>query len=209
MEAVSEWLLRRDEGLLLLFTPPFDVTARDPGYIVGYPPGIRENGAQYTHAATWAVWAYAELGQGDCAESLYRMLNPIYHSDSREKMRHYRVEPYVVAGDIYSVPPHVGRGGWTWYTGSAGWMYRLGLEAILGLRRRGNILQIAPCIPRDWPGFELHYRDGETTYEIHVENPDGLNRGVVRVTMDGEVLPDGEIPLLGDSSEHRVTVTMG
>ena len=177
MDAVASQLVRPDAQLALLFTPPFDKTVHDPGYIKGYLPGIRENGGQYTHAASWAAWAFAELGQGDRAEALFRLLNPIYHSDTPEKVRRYRVEPYVMAADVYSVPPHIGRGGWTWYTGSAGWMYRVGLEAILGLHRVGEILQIAPCIPKDWPGYEMTYRDGETSYQIRVENPDEVNRG--------------------------------
>ncbi|MEA3397134.1 MAG: hypothetical protein U9R05_06695, partial [Chloroflexota bacterium] len=209
MEAVAERLVRHDDQLLLLFTPPFDETPRDPGYIKGYVPGIRENGGQYTHAALWAVWAFAELGQGDRAGALFRLLNPICHGDTREKVLRYRVEPYVAAADVYSVEPHVGRGGWTWYTGSAGWMYRLGLEAILGLRRVGKALQINPCIPKNWPGYELTYRDEETVYQIRVENPDGVNRGVKQVTLDGETLPGEEIPLLDDGRQHAVRVLMG
>jgi len=220
MEAVADRLVRPDDQLVLLFTPPFDKTPRDPGYIKGYPPGIRENGGQYTHAALWAVWAFAELGQGDRAEALFRLLNPIYHSDTPEKVMRYRVEPYVVAADVYSMEPHVGRGGWTWYTGSAGWMYRVGLEAILGLRRAGNTLRIAPCIPKDWSSYELTYRltgkdkpypycDGGTSYRIRVENPDGVNRGVKQVMLDGEILPEERIPLLDDGRQHEVRVLMG
>ncbi|MFL7791211.1 MAG: hypothetical protein AB8I69_03650, partial [Anaerolineae bacterium] len=213
MEAVARRLVREDDRLILLFTPPFDKTELDPGYIKGYPPGIRENGGQYTHAAIWTVWAFAELGQGDRAEELFRVLNPIYHSDTLEKVARYRVEPYVVAADVYSVPPHVGRGGWTWYTGSAGWMYRLGIEAILGLRKVGTdqdhqALQIDPCIPRNWPGYKLTYRHGGTTYQISVENPDGVNRGVKQVVLDGAILPGDEIPLVDDGKEHTVRVLM-
>jgi cyclic beta-1,2-glucan synthetase len=209
MEAVYDRLVRPDDRLVLLFTPPFDETPRDPGYIKGYPPGIRENGGQYTHAALWAAWALAELGQGDRAGTLSRLLNPIYHADTPEKVMRYRVEPYVVAADVYSMPPHVGRGGWTWYTGSAGWMYRLGLEATLGIRRVGGVLQIDPCVPADWPGYELTYRAGGTTYRIRVQNPDRVNRGVRRVTLDGEVLPESRIPLLGDGQQHEVHVLLG
>jgi cyclic beta-1,2-glucan synthetase len=209
MEAVARRLVRQDERLILLFTPPFDKTEQDPGYIKGYPPGIRENGGQYTHAAIWAVWAFAELGQGDRAEELFRLLNPIYHSDAPEKVERYRVEPYVVAADVYSVPPHTGRGGWTWYTGSAGWLYRLGLEAILGLRRVGeDALGVDPCIPESWPGFKLTYRYGEAAYEISVENPDGVNRGVKQMELDGTVLPGHEIPLVDDGQQHAVRVLM-
>jgi cyclic beta-1,2-glucan synthetase len=213
MAAVERRLVREDDRLILLFTPPFDKTEHDPGYIKGYPPGIRENGGQYTHAAIWTVWAFAELGQGDRAEELFRVLNPIYHSDTPEKAARYRVEPYVIVADVYSVPPHVGRGGWTWYTGSSGWMYRLGTEAILGLHKVGmdedhQVLRVDPCIPRHWPGYELIYRYGEAVYRIAVENPDGVNRGVKQVVLDGEVLPGDEIPLVDDGQEHTVHVLM-
>jgi cellobiose phosphorylase len=209
MEAVMERLVREEEQLILLFTPPFEQTQRDPGYIKGYPPGIRENGGQYTHAALWAVWACAELGQGGRASALYRLLNPIYHSDTPEQVARYQVEPYVVAADVYSVPPHVGLGGWTWYTGSGGWMYRLGLEAILGLRRLSDHLRIDPCVPEGWDAFQITYRYGDTTYEIQVENPDGVSRGVREVRMDGELLSDRRIPLEKDGQSHTVQVVMG
>ena len=209
MQAVVEQLVQWDERLMLLFTPPFDQTGRDPGYIKGYPPGIRENGGQYTHAALWAVWALAEMGQGNLAGELFWLLNPIYYADTPEKVARYRVEPYVVAADVYSVEPHVGRGGWTWYTGSAGWMYRLGVEAILGLRRVGDTLRIDPCIPRDWAGYELGYRYGETWYRINVENPDGVNQGVRQVTLDGEKLDDRGVLLTDDGNHHQVRVVMG
>jgi cyclic beta-1,2-glucan synthetase len=209
MRAVSNRLVRRGDGLVLLFAPPFDQTERDPGYVKGYPPGVRENGGQYTHAALWAAWAFAEMGDGERAAELFRLLNPITRADTPEKVTRYRVEPYVVAADVYSVAPHVGRGGWTWYTGSAAWMYRLGLEAILGLRRAGRTLQINPCIPKHWPGYEVTYRDGATVYHIRVENPGGVNRGVRQVTLDGEVLPGVEVPLAGDGQPHEVRVVMG
>jgi cyclic beta-1,2-glucan synthetase len=209
MESVMARLVNRDDQLLLLFTPPFDKTEHDPGYIKGYPPGIRENGGQYTHAAIWTVWALTEMGQGDEAESLFRLLNPIYHSESPEKVQRYRVEPYVIAADIYSVQPHTGRGGWTWYTGSSGWMYRLGIEAILGVRREGDWLRVDPCIPRTWPGFEVTYRFGQTTYQIRVENPAGVCRGVKQVLLDGEVLPDFRIPLIDENRQHHVVVSLG
>lgn len=209
MESVANRLVRPDDQLVLLLTPPFDKTPRDPGYIKGYPPGIRENGGQYTHAALWAVWAYAQLGQGDRAESLLRMLNPIYLSDSPEKAARYKVEPYVVSADVYSGQSHTGMGGWTWYTGASGWMYRLGFEAILGISRIGRTLQINPCIPRGWSNYQVTYRDGETTYEIRVDNSSGINQGVKQVTLDGKVLPGNEISLLGDSGQHHVQVLMG
>ena len=163
MDAVRRRLVRPEDGLLLLFTPPFDKTPRDPGYIKGYLPGIRENGGQYTHAALWSAWAFAELGQSETAEVVFRLLNPIYHADTPAKVARYKVEPYVVAADVYGVAPHIGRGGWTWYTGSAAWMYRLGLEGILGLQRRGAGLIIEPHIPAGWPGYEVTYRYGQAT----------------------------------------------
>jgi cellobiose phosphorylase len=209
MESVYERLVRPNERLLLLFTPPFDQTPRDPGYIKGYPPGIRENGGQYTHAAIWAAWAFAELAQGERAQALFDLLSPVYHSDTPEKAQRYRVEPYVVAADVYSVDPHVGRGGWTWYTGSSGWMYRLGIEAILGLRRAGETLRIDPRISSNWESFQVDYRFGDARYRIQVENPDAVEQGVQKVVLDGENLSDGVIPLRSDGQDHDVRVVMG
>jgi cyclic beta-1,2-glucan synthetase len=213
MEAVAERLVHESgdapPGVIHLFTPPFDETPHDPGYIKGYPPGIRENGGQYTHAALWAVWAFTEMGDGDRAGALFEILNPVRHSDTSEKMRRYGVEPYVVAADVYSAEGWFGRGGWTWYTGSSGWMYRLGVEAILGLRRSGDGLRIEPCIPSDWPGYRIEYRSGATTYRVEVENPEGHSTGVRMVTMDGEELTDGIIPLEESGGEHDVVVKMG
>jgi cyclic beta-1,2-glucan synthetase len=209
MEAVADRLVDEKNGLLLLFAPPFDKTLSEPGYIRGYPPGVRENGGQYTHGALWAIWAFTELGQGDRAEALFRMLNPIHHAATAEQVARYMVEPYVVAADICSVAPHAGRGGWTWYTGSAGWMYRLGLEAILGLSIKGSTFTVSPCIPGDWPGYKVNYKVGETVYQISVRNPQGVNRRVKQITLDGEILSDMEIPLLGDGKTHRVDVEMG
>jgi cyclic beta-1,2-glucan synthetase len=209
MAAVNEKLVREDDRLLLLFTPPFDETPRDPGYIKGYPPGIRENGGQYTHAAIWAVWAFAAMGDGDRAGALFCLLNPITHSDNRAKAARYQVEPYVTAADVYSVDPFTGRGGWTWYTGSGGWLYRLGLEAILGLHREGDILRVQPCIPRDWNGYSMTYRFGKATYHIQVENPGAVNQGLEEVILDGKALPDGAIPLKDDGERHNLIVRMG
>jgi cyclic beta-1,2-glucan synthetase len=206
LQAVLDRLVRREDRLMLLFTPPFDKTNRDPGYIKGYLPGIRENGGQYTHGVQWAVWALAQIGRGEEAEELFRLLNPIYHGLDPEK---YRVEPYVVAADIYSTPPHVGRGGWTWYTGSAAWIYRLGLEGILGLTREGEALRIDPRIPPAWPGFEIRYRWGESLYCINVQNPDGITLGVKEITLDGNSIEDEIIPLIDDGEEHEVLVVMG
>ncbi|MCI0586303.1 MAG: hypothetical protein L0323_05630 [Planctomycetes bacterium] len=210
MESVERQLLQRAERLLRLLAPPFDRTLLDPGYIKGYPPGVRENGGQYTHAAAWSVMAFAELGDGDKAAELFHLLNPIHHTSRRADVGTYRVEPYAVAADIYSEPPHAGRGGWTWYTGSAGWLHRAGLEWILGFRKRGSALQIDPCIPRAWKGFEIAYRHGATLYRIAVENPKGVCRGVSRVSLDGAPLPGGAlVPLTDDGRIHQVEVVLG
>jgi len=207
MESVYQVLVRQDEKMILLFTPPFDKTERDPGYIKGYLPGVRENGGQYTHGAIWTARAFAELGQGDRAEELFRMLNPIYHADTPEKMAHHKAEPYVIAADIYSVAPHVGVGGWTWYTGSAGWMYQLGIKSILGIVREGNALKINPCIPKHWQGFTADYRFGATHYQIEVKNPHGVNRGVVEVLLDGAAVD--AVQLVDDGRRRMVAVEMG
>jgi cyclic beta-1,2-glucan synthetase len=207
MRAVRERLVRPEEGLLLLFTPPFDQTPHDPGYIKGYLPGIRENGGQYTHAALWSVWAFAELGDGDYAQTLFRMLSPIHHAASAAESERYKVEPYVVAADVYGVPPHTGRGGWTWYTGSAGWMYRLGLEGILGVQRTGNRLRLAPHVPAAWPGFSVTYRYGRSTYRLHVRmSREG--QATARITLDGRRLPGPDIPLKDDGAVHEVNVSL-
>jgi cyclic beta-1,2-glucan synthetase len=209
MAAVDEYLIRRGDGLVLLFTPPFDKSALNPGYIKGYAPGVRENGGQYTHGAVWTMIAFALLGDGDRSGELFSLLNPINHASTRAGLHKYKVEPYVAAGDVYAVPPHTGRGGWTWYTGSSGWMYRAGLESILGFKLRGSSLRIEPCIPRWWHEFEITYRHGETTYEIKVENPLALCRGVASVEVDGEARGDGEIKLVDDKGTHKVRVVLG
>jgi cyclic beta-1,2-glucan synthetase len=212
MAAVGNDLIRADPGLALLFTPPFDHTTLDPGYIKGYPPGIRENGGQYTHAATWSVIAYARLGQGNNAGALFALLNPINHSSSRTGVQRYKVEPYVIAADVYSVAPHIGRGGWTWYTGAAGWMYRAGLESILGFRLRGASLLLTPCIPEKWPRFEIVFKHRSARYEILVENPHGVSRGIAHAELDGTTLATGlqtRIPLVDDGKTHGVRLVLG
>ncbi|MGA7712784.1 MAG: glucoamylase family protein [Rhizomicrobium sp.] len=212
MAAVDKYLVRRDEKLSLLFMPPFDKPAHDPGYIKGYPPGIRENGGQYTHASIWAALAFAMQGDGDKAHELLSMLNPINHSDSSTEMHRYKVEPYVVCADLYSVPPHVGRGGWTWYTGSAGWMYRVVLEGLLGFRLQGTNLAIDPCIPRGWPSFEISFRYRSSRYDILVENPLGVCRGVLAAKLDSEMLTGSKktlIPLADDGKPHRLQIVLG
>ena len=187
MAAVEEYLVRRGQELVLLFTPPFDRAPVDPGYIKGYPPGVRENGGQYTHAAIWSVMAFAALGDGDKANELFSILNPINRASTRAGVHRYKVEPYVAAADVYAEPPHVGRGGWTWYTGSAGWMYRAGIEWLLGFRLRGAVLHLDPCIPRAWRRFEIAFRYHGSRYEITVENPRGVSRGIAQIEVDGRI----------------------
>jgi cyclic beta-1,2-glucan synthetase len=195
--------------MILLFTPPFDKGKLQPGYIKGYVPGIRENGGQYTHAATWVVLAMAALGRGARAVELFDFLNPVRHAANGPDSDRYRVEPYVVVADLYGEPPHTGRGGWTWYTGSAGWLYRVALEAILGFRLRGDVLTLEPCIAPSWPGYEVTYQHRSATYHVKVENPDRVEQGVRRVEVDGEERPDGTIPLADDGQRHEVRVLLG
>jgi cyclic beta-1,2-glucan synthetase len=209
MGEVDAQLIRRTDGLALLFTPPFDHTPLDPGYIKGYPPGLRENGGQYTHAATWSVIAFAKLGDGDKALELFSLLNPINHTHTRTGLRRYKVEPYVVAADVYSVAPHVGRGGWTWYTGAAGWLYRAGLESILGFQQQGDHLLLRPCIPKSWPRFEISFKYRSARYDIVVENPDAVSSGVIGMVLDGVTVTGQRIPLHDDGATHQVQVTLG
>jgi cyclic beta-1,2-glucan synthetase len=208
MAGVEEHLIRRGDGLVMLFTPPFDKGSLDPGYIKGYVPGVRENGGQYTHAALWTVIAYAMLGDGERAWELFALLNPISHASTRSGLHKYRVEPYVAAADVYAVWPHTGRGGWTWYTGSASWMYRAVLESIVGFKLRGDRLAIDPCVPRGWREFEITYRRGSTPYKLLVENPHGLNHGVSKIELDGEQLDTPDFPLVDDGKQHVVRITL-
>ena len=209
LESAWKQLVRPDDGLVLLFTPPFDQSKPSPGYIKGYPPGVRENGGQYTHAALWMAMAMARKGDGERAVQLLRMLNPIEHARDAETVWHYGVEPYVVAADVYRLPGRVGQGGWSWYTGSAAWMYRAWIEEVLGLQIRGEQMRIDPVIPATWPGFSLRYRHGETIYSIAVENPDGFEHGIAWVEMDGKRVKDGIIILEQGLVQHQVRVRMG
>jgi cyclic beta-1,2-glucan synthetase len=213
MAALDLHLVRRDDRVAPLFTPPFDKTALEPGYIKAYPPGIRENGGQYTHAAAWSIMGFAALGQGDKAAELFSMINPVNHTATRAGVLRYKVEPYVVAADVYSVPPHVGRGGWTWYSGSAGWLYRAGVEAILGLRLQGDFLVLDPCIPRAWPGFDMTLRYRGALYEISIHNPNSVSKGVAIVEMDGVAQPvsggKARLRLRDDRIAHTIKLTMG
>ena len=220
MAAVDEYLIDQSDGLIKLFAPPFDKGANDPGYIKGYLPGVRENGGQYTHAAIWTVMAIAKLGNGNRAAELYSLLNPINHAATVAGLHKYKVEPYVIAADIYGMSPHVGRGGWTWYTGSASWMYRAGLESILGFQIvDGNKLRLTPCIPTHWDGFQIKYRFGTTNYLVEVKNPFGVaiaSRPSIKV--DGNLLTSNhqandeqkmfEIELHDDQRDHVIIFEM-
>ena len=205
MDAVDRRLVRRDHALIQLLDPPFDKSHLNPGYIKGYVPGVRENGGQYTHAAIWAAMAFAALGDRRRAWELLAMINPVNHARSPEGVATYKVEPYVVAADVYALSPHTGRGGWTWYTGSAGWMYRLILESLLGLRLEVDKLHVTPCLPASWKGFTLHYRYRETVYHINVLQV-STGSGEMSVSIDGVEQQDKTIPLMDDRREHRVEV---
>jgi cyclic beta-1,2-glucan synthetase len=211
MAAVDAQLVSRSDGLVKLFTPPFDRSSHDPGYIKAYPPGLRENGGQYTHAAMWTTLAFALLGDGDRAAELFSILNPINHGSTRSGIHRYKVEPYVVCADLYSAPGHVGRGGWTWYTGSAGWMYRCAVEGILGVQLRGAVLCIDPCIPHGWKGFEVTFKHGAARYRVAVENPHGVCRGITRALLDEREISHDTcaIMMVDDAAYHYVRITLG
>jgi cellobiose phosphorylase len=213
LDAMERHLVSEPDGIIRLLTPAFDRTPHDPGYIKGYLPGVRENGGQYTHAALWAVRALAQAGRTERAARLLAMISPVSHGRTPEEVAVYQAEPYVIAADVYGVEPHVGRGGWTWYTGSAGWMFRVALESVLGVTLSGgDALGLRPCVPRDWPGFTVRYRlpDGATTYEIAVTREDGDG---IRGSADGVELQSADgalrIPLTRDGGEHRVDVVLG
>jgi cyclic beta-1,2-glucan synthetase len=209
MASAETHLVRKGDGVVLLFTPPFDRTALEPGYVKGYVPGVRENGGQYTHAALWLLIAYGMLGEGDQAGDLMSLLNPISHSSTRAGMHRYKVEPFVVAADVYSMPPHVGRGGWTWYTGSAGWMYQAAIGTILGFQLRGERFEINPCIPKAWREYEISFRTGSTLYRIRVENPNGVCRGIASLEVDGIAQSASAINIVDDGESHLVRVVLG
>ncbi|MEO8285519.1 MAG: glucoamylase family protein [Chloroflexota bacterium] len=209
MRSLEERLVKEQEKLILLLTPPFDRTPEDPGYIKGYLPGVRENGGQYTHAAIWVAIAHVLLGDAEGAYRLFGMLNPVSHALTAEGAERYKAEPYVIAADIYSHPQHTGRGGWTWYTGSASWFYRLGVEYMLGLKLRGDHFTLEPCIPAEWPGFSMTLRYKDSHYHISVESGSGTARDVTTVELDGSPLPDCRVPLVDDRNRHEVRVLLG
>jgi cyclic beta-1,2-glucan synthetase len=206
MRSLERHLVREEAGILPLLTPPFDHTPHDPGYIKGYLPGVRENGAQYTHAALWAVLATALQGNGDRAYELFQMTNPLQHSRTPDEVAIYQLEPYVVAADVYTAAGHVGRGGWSWYTGSASWMYRVGLEAILGFTKREDRLSLDPRVPSGWEGYTIEYRHGRTRYRIVVHQPAAARLGNQRITLDGRELDRDFITLSDDGHEHEVVI---
>jgi cellobiose phosphorylase len=212
MQAVDEHLVRRADGLVQLLDPPFDKSTLDPGYIRGYVPGVRENGGQYTHGAIWAAMAFAALGDGERAWELTRMINPVNHALSAPALATYKAEPYVLAADVYALAPHTGRAGWSWYTGSAGWMYRLLLESLLGLRREGDRLYCAPCLPADWPGYSIRYRYRTTVYHItvtQIPGDPGVQGAAGNLIVDGIARADGVIPLVDDQGEHQAMIICG
>jgi cyclic beta-1,2-glucan synthetase len=208
LRSAESALIRDDQQIVRLLWPPFDLTARDPGYIKAYPPGVRENGGQYSHAAAWLGWALAQAGNGDGATRVFRMLNPIERARGPDSLRRYRLEPYVVAADIASVEPHVGRGGWSWYTGAAACCWRLGVEEILGLQRVGEGLRIQPRIPRHWPGFQATLRSREGVLEIDVENSRGSEAGAVEILVDGSRIEGNVVAFPSDGSIRRVRVRL-
>ena len=209
MRAVHERLVLPEDKMIKLFDPPFDKGVLQPGYIKGYVPGIRENGGQYTHAATWVVLATALQGNGDLALRLWNLINPICHGATRDQVERYKVEPYVVSADVYGAAPHTGRGGWAWYTGSASWFYRVALESILGFKRQGSFLKFEPCVPASWPAYQIDYRYGSATYRIRFDNSKGIGRGVHSVALDGEPIANGSVPLVEDGRVHDVHVEIG
>ena len=204
MQSVDQRLVRRDAGLIQLFDPPFDTSSLNPGYIKGYIPGVRENGGQYTHSAIWTAMAFAIMGEGDRAWELFTLLNPVHHGGSPQQIATYKVEPYVVAADVYAVAPHTGRGGWTWYTGSAGWMYRLLVETLLGVNLEGDQLRLAPRLPKSWATFKIHYRYRQTVYHITITRLAPGSADGRLLSLDGAQMPGTTIPLRDDRHPHTV-----
>jgi cellobiose phosphorylase len=204
MNAVDQRLVHRDSGLIQLFNPPFDTSALDPGYIKGYIPGVRENGGQYTHGGIWAAMAFALMGDHERAWELFALLNPVNHGSTPEQIATYKVEPYVIAADVYAVAPHTGRGGWTWYTGSAGWMYRLLIETLLGVNREGDQLRLTPHMPKSWTSYKIHYRFRQTVYHITITRLDADAAGANQLFLDGEILTANTVPLTDDRRGHSV-----
>jgi cellobiose phosphorylase len=208
LNSVQEFLVKSEENMVLLLTPPFDKTPLDPGYIKGYPPGVRENGGQYTHGSSWLAMAYARSGNGNMAAKILQMISPTSHTPTQEANNLYRVEPYVIAADIYDLKNQVGRGGWTWYTGSASWIYRIWLEEILGFKLHGQTFSIKCVIPKEWDGFKLKYRYKSSSYAISVTNPNHISSGTNETKLDGALISSAEIPLVDDGGQHTVDIIL-
>jgi cellobiose phosphorylase len=206
MDSAYKDLVQRNDGLIPLFNPPFDKSLLNPGYIKGYVPGVRENGGQYTHAAIWLIMAYARLGNKKTTWELLQMINPVNKGNSKEKIEIYKTEPYVIAADVYKQPNHRGRGGWTWYTGSAGWMYQLIINLFIGLKREGNSLRFAPCIPEEWDGFDVTYRFLTTIYSIRLTQSKGEK--IMEVFENDKKLDDGIITLINDEKIHEIRIEL-
>jgi len=208
MSSLEDYLISREEGIIKLIAPPFNESDLEPGYIKGYLPGVRENGGQYTHAAAWVIIAFAKLGDGDKAWELFELINPINHTENLRECAHYKLEPYVMTADVYSGYPNKGRGGWSWYTGSAGWIYRAGLEYILGFQKNGDSIIMDPCIPKEWKEYVINYQYRSSSYRILVKNPEGINKGSISISIDGSNQEGNRIPLVNDGNHHCVVVTM-
>ena len=204
MNAVDEHLIYRDAKLIQLFNPPFDKSPLNPGYIKGYIPGVRENGGQYTQGAIWTAMAFALMGENERAWELFDLLNPIHHSATPERITTYKVEPYIIAADVYAVAPHAGRGGWTWYTGSAGWTYRLLVETLLGVKLEGDQLRLLPRLPKAWTTYKIHYRYRQTVYHITITRRADGSVGANELSLDGKTLTGETVPLVDDRAEHFV-----
>ena len=208
LRSMEDYLVNREDGIIKLLAPPFDDGGSEPGYIKGYIPGVRENGGQYTHAAVWAVIAFAKMGDGDKAWELFELINPINHSENQREYFRYKLEPYVMAADVYSVYPHTGRGGWSWYTGASGWMYRAGMEYLLGFQKNGDTVILDPCIPSRWKEYSISYRYRDTEYKILVKNPDGRNKGVRKISVDGKISTGNKFQLVDDNGKHTIEAFM-
>jgi cellobiose phosphorylase len=206
METAYQLLVKKEQGIIRLLTPPFDKSTLDPGYIKGYVPGIRENGGQYTHAAVWMIIAFARLGNKQRVWELLKMINPVNHGLTASDISRYKVEPYVLAADVYSLPPHAGRGGWTWYTGSAGWLYRLIIESFLGLQLEGNQLTVVPCIPEEWASCKIHYRYKSSCYHISITQTRSAE--ATNTLVDGVQQLGNLITLADDGADHQVDITL-
>ena len=208
MHSADKHLVRKEDGLIQLFNPPFDKSDLNPGYIKGYVPGVRENGGQYTHAAIWFIMAFAAIGDRKRTWALLQMINPINRGNSKEKIAIYKTEPYVIAADVYAEPMHKGQGGWTWYTGSAGWMYQLIIDSFIGLKRESDTLMFTPCVPAEWKSFEVHYRFGESNYHLQFIQSTSEGEQTMKIFLDEMILENGSIPLINDGKTHEVKIEL-